>query len=178
MSLKGRPSRGAVGVFLVLCSFLAFADDNGKCRLSGSYGYLYNGTAYPGNVAVPLTETGFFEVRNGRFSGEGTLAFYFPTFNGLGPLALLIREEQTHGIVTEDPMIRCAGSVDFLATSTVIETSDPDLVPVGANLFVNEPRSIAYTISGKRNEVVDVVSTSLGTIASGTARKQSREDDD
>jgi hypothetical protein len=62
--------------------------------------------------------------------------------------------------------------VEFVATATVIKTSNAALVPEGVVLFADSPRSIAYTISGAKNELVDFVSTSPGTIASGTAHRQ------
>jgi hypothetical protein len=154
-------------------SFSAYADMNRSCSLRGPYGYLYNGTSYSGSGSVPLTETGFFTITNdGSLSGEGTLAFYFSDFGGSGkPLWLLIHEVQSNGAVTQDNNT-CTGTLEFLATGTVLKTSDPNLVPEGTVLFTDSPRSIAYTINGTGEESVDMVSTSPGTIASGTAHKQ------
>ena len=64
--------------------------------------------------------------------------------------------------------------VEFLSTATVIKTSNSGLVPEGTVLFTAAPRSIAYTISGQKNETVDLISTSVDTIASGVAHKQNK----
>lgn len=159
------------------CSFSAFADSDIPCRLLGAYGYLYNGTSYTGAASTPLTETGFFTVESdGSLSGEGTLAFHFSDFGGTGlPLWLLIHEVQSNGMVSQDANGACTGNIKFSATGTVIKTSDPSLVPEGTVLFTDSPRSIAYTISGSGKEIVDMVSTSPGTIASGTAHKQNTD---
>jgi hypothetical protein len=173
----------SVKSFKILCLVVAvgsfyssslYAHSNRSCQLLGPYGYLYNGTSYGGNAPVPLTETGFFTIENdGSLSGEGTLAFYFSDFAGTGlPLWLLIHEVQSSGVVTPDSDNTCTGTIEFFATGTVIKTSDPSLVPEGTVLFTDSPRSIAYTISGSGKEIVDLVSTSPGTIASGTAHKQ------
>ena len=174
MNIKSRVALNLVIAVLSLYSFSAFADMNKSCRMFGSYGYLYNGTSYPQSGPVPLTETGFLTIDNdGDLSGEGTLAFYFSDFGGSGePLWLLLHEVQSSGVVTQDANIACAGTIDFLATATVIKTSNSSLVPVGTVLFTDSPRSVAYTISGSGKNIVDMVSTSPGTVASGTAHKQ------
>ena len=176
MNIKSRVALNLVVAVLSLYSFSAFADMNKSCRLLGSYGYLYNGTSYSQSGPVPLTETGFITIDNdGNLSGEGTLAFYFSDFGGSErPLWLLLHEIQSSGVVTQDENIACAGTVDFLATATVIKTSDSSLVPEGTVLFADSPRSLAYTISGSGKDTVDMVSTSPGTIASGTAHKQKK----
>lgn len=177
MHIKSRTVLNLLVVILSFYSFAAFADMNKSCRLLGSYGYLYNGTSYTSNGPVPLTETGFITIDNdGNLSGEGTLAFHFSDFGGTGlPLWLLLHEVQSSGEVIQDMYNTCAGTVDFLATATVIKTSDPTLIPEGFVLFSDSPRSLAYTISGSGKDTVDMVSTSPGTIASGTAHKQLKQ---
>jgi hypothetical protein len=119
---------------IVFYSLSAFSDSNSSCRLLGPYGYLYNGTNYTSSGPVPLTETGFLTIDNdGSLSGEGTLAFYFSDFGGTGlPLWLLIHEVQSSGVVTQDTNNTCAGTIEFLATGTVIKASDPNLLPEGS----------------------------------------------
>ncbi len=152
-----------------------FADTGQECRLSGSYGYLYNGTSYMSAGPLSLTETGVFSVDNsGNSIGEGALAFQFSNFGGKGPLWLLLREVQSGGVVTPDANNPCTGTVEFVATATVIKTTNASIVPEGTVLFTNSPRSIAYTISGRKNETIDLISTSPGTIASGVAHKQNQ----
>ncbi|WP_289019411.1 hypothetical protein [Desulfobacter postgatei] len=149
----------------------AFADIDKS--LLGSYGYIYNGTSYNHNGLVPFTETGVIIIDDdGSLSGEGTIAFYYSDFYGHGPLWLLIHEVQSDGMITQDPNNPCMGNIEFKATGTVIKTSNSELVAEGNVLFSDSIRSIAYTISGKKQEIVDMVSTSPGTIASGTAHKQ------
>lgn len=176
MNIKSSTVLNLVVAVLFFYSFSAFADMNRSCRLLGPYGYLYNGTSYSGSGPVPLTETGFFTIENdGSLSGEGTLAFYFSDFGGSGtPLWLLIHEVQSSGVVTQDTNNTCTGTIEFLATGTVIKTSNSSLVPEDFVLFTDSPRSIAYTISGSGKKTVDMVSTSPGTIASGTAHKQNK----
>lgn len=170
MNVASRSFCALLVASISLYSISAFSDSDRRCRLHGSYGYLYNGTSYTQSGPVPLTETGYFDVnRHGSFSGVGILAFNFSDFGGAGPLWLLLRETQTSGLVSPDLDNRCAGTMEWLGTGTVIKTSNADLVPVGTILFSDSPRSIAYTISGRTTERVDMVSTSPGTIASGTA---------
>ncbi|MGR8930990.1 MAG: hypothetical protein ACU836_10135 [Gammaproteobacteria bacterium] len=158
-------------------TFSALADSNRSCNLHGTYGYLYNGTSYTGAGSVPLTETGVFTIeKDGSFSGEGTLAFHFSDFGGTGsPLWLLIHEVQVSDVAIQDTNNTCTGNIQFLATGTVIKTSNPNLVQEGTVLFVDSPRSIAYTISGSENETVDMISTSPGTVASGVAHPQKKQ---
>ena len=158
--------------FLAFSSLPVFADMSSECRLEGSYGYLYNGTSQMSAGSLTLTETGVFGLGNGGPDGVGALTFQFANFAGKGPLWLLLREVQSNSIVTPDENTPCTGTIDFLSTATVIKTSNPSLIPEGTVLFTNSPRSIAYTISGLKNEIVDLISTSPGTIASGTAHKQ------
>ena len=154
-------------------SLSAFADPDHSCQLRGSYGYLYTGTSYPGGSTVPFTETGYFAIKNGgNVIGEGVLALNFSNFAGSGqPLWLLVNESQSNGTILQKEDNHCAGTIQFLATWTVAKTSNPSLVPEGTVLFTDSPRSIAYTVSGSHNEVVDMISTSPGTIASGTAHR-------
>jgi hypothetical protein len=165
---------------LVLGSPSAFSKDgkenNKGCKLSGDYGYLYNGTSFsiPPDLPrdpVPLTETGSFKVENGLFSAEGTMTFFFSNFRGAGPLWLLLHEEQSNGTVTYDPNKPCSGAIDFTTTVTVTK-SVPALIPEGTPIIIDASRSVAFTISGEDKKVVDLISTSPGTIASGTAHKQ------
>jgi hypothetical protein len=164
---------GALFATVSLNSLPVLADGRDGCLLGGSYGYVYNGTSSTATGPLSLTETGVLSVdRGGNLSGEGTLAFQFANFGGQGPLWLLLREVQSNGVVTPDTNTPCTGTVEFVATATVIKTSNAALVPEGVVLFADSPRSIAYTISGAKNELVDFVSTSPGTIASGTAHRQ------
>ena len=165
-----------LGLFIAtlsLSSAPALADTTHACRVSGSFGYVYNGTTYTSAGPLPLTETGIFTIDNrANLSGEGTLAFQFANFNGKGPVWLLLREVQSNGVVTQDTNNPCTGTVDFAATATVIQTSNPNIVPEGTVLFNDAPRSLAYTVSGQKSEILDFISASPGTIASGTAHKQ------
>lgn len=164
--------------YLVFSSPSAFPKSSGEnndkvCKLSDSYGYLYNGTSFS-SIPVPLTETGSFTVdKNGIFRGEGTLAFYYSNFHNTGiPLWLLMHEVQSNATVTYDANNPCSGAIDYETTVTVTQSSNTSIVPVGTVLISNAPRSIAFTISGQNKNVVDLISTSPGTIASGTAHKQ------
>jgi hypothetical protein len=174
IAMKNKMLFGLLLSCLALSAAPAFSKDNGEhggkgCKLSGSYGYLYNGTSFS-SVAVPLTETGSFSVdSNNHFGGEGTLAFYYSDFHGHGPLWLLMDEVQSNGTVTPNASNPCSGVIDAQSTITVIKSSNPQVVPEGTVLITNAPRSVAYTISGPN---VDLISTSPGTIASGTAHKQ------
>ncbi|MEQ1531070.1 MAG: hypothetical protein ABL925_17280 [Methylococcales bacterium] len=150
------------------------ADANKTCRLAGAYGYLYNGASFQADASsMPLTETGVFTVQNnGSWLGEGTMALQFTDFSGKGPLWLLVKEVQSGGVATADSNNPCFGVMTFTATATVIKTSNSAILPEGTVLFSDKPRSIAYTISGQNNDIVDLISTSPGTVASGTAHKQ------
>ncbi|HHM05571.1 MAG TPA: hypothetical protein ENJ19_07490 [Gammaproteobacteria bacterium] len=150
--------------------------DHHACRLKGSYGYVYDGTSYTPSGPVALSETGFFAfAHDGSASSEGTLTFQFTDFGGTGPIWLTLKEVLSNITVTPEPGNPCHGAISFQATATVTKTSDPSRAPAGLVLFTNSPRSLAYTISGKRNDIITVISTSPGTIASGTAYKQSRQ---
>ncbi len=159
---------------LSLNSLPVFADSGRACRLGDSYGFLYNGTNHTRSGPVTMTQTGTFSIDNrGNLNGEGTLAFQFSNFaDGKGPLWLLLREVQSRGVVITDTKNPCTGIVEFVANMTVIKTSDSSRVTVGTVLIANAPRSMAYTISGRKNERIDLISTSPGTIASGVAHKQ------
>jgi hypothetical protein len=160
---------------LTLNTLPAFADSP-LCRLEGSYGYHYDGTSFTAAGAVPLTETGELNVDGqGNLSGVATLAFRFPDVGGGGPVWLLLQEVKSGGnAVTADADNPCAGTLDFVATATVIKTSKPSLIPEGTVLYTNSPRSVAFTISGPKGEAVYMISTSPGTIASGTAQRQDK----
>jgi hypothetical protein len=158
---------------LTFGSVSAFAKNDRECVLEGKYGYSYSGASYQSSGTVPLAEAGSFSIdAHGTLSGVGTLTFQFSNFAGQGPLWLLLREEQASGKVTPDAVDACTGTVEFFSTATVIKTSNAALVPVGTVLFSNAPRSISYAISGQQSQTVDLVSTSPGTIASGTATRQ------
>ena len=173
MNIVTRFSLSLFAATLSLNSLPVFADSGQTCHLAGSYGYLYSGNSYTATGPLPLAETGVLTVDSiGNVSGEATLAFQFSNFGGKGPLWLLLREVQSNGVITPDMNNPCKGSLDFLATATVIKTSNSSILPEGVVLFANTPRSIAYTISGLNNEVVDLIGSFPGTIASGTAHKQ------
>lgn len=84
-------SRLSVDLFISAVSpsvLAAVSADPETCSMNGSYGYLYNGNAYPASAsgAVPLTETGVFRGdAQGGFSGEGALVFQCSDFQGKGP---------------------------------------------------------------------------------------------
>lgn len=159
-----------IGAFCVT-TLPVFADSKKVCSPVGTYGYVYDGTSYTQLGPVPLTETGYFRItRKGHLTGEGTLAFYFSDFGGQGPVWLLIHEEQYDGMVSPDVDDTCTGTVEFKATGTVIKSSNEDVVSVGTVFFTDSDRSIAYTLSGRSKDNMDIVSTSPGTIASGNAR--------
>lgn len=145
---------------------------DGECRLEGSFGYRYEGTSATSGGPLTLTETGYFAVdRAGAMHGEGVLIFHFENFNGQGPLWLTIRETQTQGAVRPNT-VGCMGHVSFTATGVVTASSNPALVPEGTTLFRDVPRSVAYTIAGDKHETLYLVSTSPGTVATGTATRQ------
>ena len=160
---------------LTINSMPVSADTNRGCSLEGPYGYLFTGTSFTPTGPVPLTQTGLLSVdKSGNLSGEGSLAFQFTNFMGAGPLWLLLREVQSDGVITPDASNPCTGVVAFLSTATVIKTSNSGLVPEGTVLYAEAPKSIAYTISGQKNETVNLISTSVDTIASGVAHKQNK----
>ena len=175
MILSHRSFLGLILASVSMISLPAFANPDSDCRPEGSYGYLYNGTSQGQAGPLTLTETGAFTIdKRGAVSGEGILAFQFSNFAGHGPLWLLLREVQSNGAVTRDISQPCMGTLDFLGTATIIKTSNPALMPVGRILFANLPRSVEYTVSGLKNEILDLISTSPGTIASGTAHKRDK----
>ena len=147
-----------------------------QCRLEGSYGYRYDGTSYTAAGSVPLTETGTLTIdEHGNLSGDGTLAFQFANFGGKGSLWLLLQEVKSgSNAVTSDANNPCMGTLDFVATATVLKTSNAAIVPEGTVLYTNSPRSVSYTIGGPKGESIYMISTSPGTIASGTAQKQDK----
>lgn len=157
-------------------SVSAYADSDKPCQLQGTYGYLYNGTSYTGKDSLPFTETGHFAINHdGSMAGEGKLALNFSNFAGTGqPLWLLIDEVQSNGTIIEKNDNNCTGTIQFFASWTVNKTSNPQLVAEGTVLLTDSPRSIAYTVSGSRNDVVDMISTAPGTIASGTAHRKGK----
>jgi len=152
-----------------------------KCDLDGAYGYVYQGASYDGAEAVEIAETGSFSVGkslcgSAELCGTAKATFRFPSFtiDGVysGPLWALIQldfEGLDHAISAdiEDP---CQGTIAFEATGTVIKSEPVDLP--GFPLFSAQERSIAYTISGKDGEIVDLISTSPGSVLSGTAKAQ------
>lgn len=158
---------------LVLGSPAAFAKDDGHgkdCKLQGSYSYLYNGTSYS-SIAVPFTETGSFNVdKSGGFQGEGTMTLNFSNFGGHGQVWLETQEAQTNGAITYDANTSCAGTISFFSTATVTKSAPTGIVPDGFVLIPNAARSVAFRISDD-GKTVNLISTSPGTIASGTAQK-------
>ena len=113
--------------------------------------------------AVPLTQTGVLTIdENGKLNGEGILALYYSDFPGqYGPLWLLVHEVESRDANAVTPSSNpCTGTISYYSTLTVIETSNPNLVPKGTVLLNNAPRSNAYTISGPNNETLDLISTS------------------
>jgi hypothetical protein len=144
-------------------------------QLSGKYSYVFNGTSFspPPFGTVPFTETGVFKINsNNDLNGKSDLIFQFPDFSGTGPLWLLVSETQTSGRIIPDTDFACFGAVNFLATATVKDSSNPVIIPVGTILYVDLPRSLSYTISGSNNENINLVFTSKGMMASGTGHKQ------
>ena len=175
------PTRFYLGLLfsaLTINSMPVSADTSRGCSLEGSYGYFFTGTSFTPTGTVPLTQTGLLSVdKSGNLSGEGTVVFQFPNFMGAGPLWLQLREVQSKGVIApaSNP---CNGIVEFLSTATVVKTSNAGLVPEGTVLYAEAPRAIAYTISGSKNETVDLISTSVDTIASGVAHKQNKPKND
>jgi hypothetical protein len=151
-----------------------------KCDLNGSYGYVYDGVSYDNGGAVEIAETGTFSVGSkscgsNEICGKAKATFRFPNFviHGYsGPLWALIQLDFTgaSGAISVDSDDPCQGDVDFLATGTVIKSSPVDLGEF--TLFVDQPRSIAYTISGIEEQFIDLISTSPGSVLAGTAKEQ------
>ncbi len=144
-----------------------------QCDLRGHYGYNYSGTTLTPAGQASLTETGRLRIRaDGSVSGVGQLVFLFQDFTGQGPLWLHLEEVQSDGQLQPDPDASCSGQVQFTATATVVQSSNPGLVPPGTVFFADQPRAIAWTASGRKGFHLDMVSISPGTLASGHARKQ------
>ena len=157
-----------------------------KCDLTGSYGYVYDGVSYDNGEAVEIAETGTFSVGTkscgpNEICGKAKATFRFPNFvlpgpTGepayTGPLWALIQLDFTgaSGAISVDSDDPCQGDVDFLATGKVIKSSPVDLAEV--TLFVDQQRSIAYTVSGIEEQFVDLISTSPGSVLAGTAKEQ------
>jgi hypothetical protein len=170
-SLLARLFLGAV-ISVSALSGIAHAQ---SCLTNGSYAYTYNGTNYvtpPGQAT--FSEVGTFQISRQNFSqGEGNIAFQFTNFGGAaGPLWLMVHEVQTNGAFTFTSPTSCEGTFNFLATGTVTATSNPNIVPVGTVLYTSTPRSTAFTLSGFADLQGDMISTSPGTIATGTFRHQ------
>jgi hypothetical protein len=166
-----------VGIVLMLAGMQMQAAP--KCNLNGSYGYVYDGVSYgDGGSAVEIAETGTFAVGSkacgpDEICGKAKATFRFPSFTigqYNGPLWALIQLDfnGASGSISVDPVDPCQGSVDFLATGTVIKSTPVDLA--GVTLFVDQVRSIAYTVGGSEGEIVDLISTSPGSVLAGTAK--------
>ena len=160
---------------LISAGFLGAQANAQSCLSNGSYAYTYNGTNYvtpPGQAT--FSEVGTFQVSRQNFSqGEGNIAFQFANFgNVAGPLWIMVHEVQTNGSITLTSPSACEGTFNFLATGTVTATSNPNIVPVGTVLYTSTPRSTAFTLSGLADLQGDMISTSPGTIATGTFRRQ------
>jgi hypothetical protein len=150
-----------------------------KCDLEGSYGYVYDGVSYDGGgPGVEIAETGSFSVGSescgaNELCGTAKATFRFPDFGGVGPVWVLLQLDFVGetGAVAVDPFYPCQGTIDFLATGTVIKAS-PEVLPPEFVLFTNAERSIAYTVSGVKEQIVDLISTSPGSVLAGTAKQQ------
>jgi hypothetical protein len=173
-------SKFLLSIFVVVssiysCSSVAAFEQ--PCVLSGDYSYVFNGTSFnpPPLGTVPFTETGVFKIKsNNELTGKSDLIFQFADFSGTGPLWIQVSEEQTSGQITQDEKFACLGTVGFLATGTVIQTSNPAVMPEGTVLYVDLPRSLSYTISGNDNQNINLVFTSMGMMASGTGHRQKK----
>lgn len=147
----------------------------GQCDLKGSYGYVYKGYSYDSAGPVEIAETGAFSVdtKSLAITGTAKATFRFEQFGNIGPLWALVQLDFSSlpgGIeVGADP---CQGVVNFLATGTVLNSSPVNLA--GLTLFVDQERSIAYTVSGLDPQFVDLISTSPGSVIAGTAKAQLR----
>jgi hypothetical protein len=80
-----------------------------------------------------------------------------------------MNEELSNGLVTYDANHPCSGAISFETS-----VSNPAVAPVGRELKTSPPKSLAFTISGQKKDVVDLISSSPGTIAPGTAHKQDK----
>jgi len=154
-----------MGIVLALGAVAPHAQAAG-CDLKGEYGYVYDGVSYDGGAAVEIAETGSFVVdaKTGSVTGTAKATFRFPQ-----SLWVLLRIDFAGDPgaveVSADP---CQGIVNFKATGTVLKSSPSGLE--GVSLFADQPRSIAYTVSGKAEQFVDLISTSAGSVLSGTAK--------
>ena len=167
-------ARLVMGAMFAASAFCGAANAQ-SCLINGSYAYTYNGTNYatpPGQAT--FSEVGTFQISRQSFSqGQGNIAFAFSNFGGsAGPLWLMVHEVQSSGTITMSSPNACDGTLNFLATGTVLATSNPAIMPVGAVLYSNMPRSTAFTLSGFADLQGDMISTSPGTIATGTFRHQ------
>jgi len=167
-------ARVILGALITASSFCASAHAQ-SCLSNGTYAYTYNGTNYvtpPGQAT--FSEVGTFQISRQNFSqGEGNIAFQFANFGGAaGPLWIMVHEVQTSGTIAMSTANACEGTLNFLATGTVTATSNPAVVPVGTVLYSSTPRSTAFTLSGLADLQGDMISTSPGTIATGTFRHQ------
>lgn len=150
----------------------AFAHGKPTCRIDGTVSYVYTGTTFSPTGNIQFSEAGILEInKDNSVSGEGTITFEFPNFNGQGPLWLLLHEVQTNGTIVQDPTNPCVGSADFFATGTVVNSSNPNIIPPGFVLYSDSKRAISFTAALKGSQV-NLISTSPGTIASGSGFKQ------
>ena len=146
------------------------------CEPRGSYSFEFTGTSFTPDGPVPLAEIGEISLSgSGELSSLATLTFFFENFQGQGPLWLALEESMTDGELIAHPDRPCLGTMEFLATGIVVKTSNPALVPVGVPFYADLPRSLDYSVGGKGEEI-RIVSTSPGTIASGTAVKIKKPD--
>jgi hypothetical protein len=147
------------------------ADD---CKPRGSYGYVYNGVSYDNGAAVEIAETGFFRTYGcdvGELCGHAKATFRFPHSQAVGgALWVLLDLDFDNGEVQASGVGDCTGTVEFLATGTVLQSQPTGLE--GQTLFTDQHRSIAYTVSGALNGQVDLISTSPDSILAGTAHRQ------
>ncbi len=159
-----------------VADIIDIADIGKPCQqLSGKYSFDFEGTSFnpPPLGTVPFTETGVLKIKkNGEMNGKSDTAFQFVDFSGMGPLWLLVREVQTFGKFTSDSDFTCFGVVNFLATGTVLKSSNPVIMPEGTILYSDLPRSLSYAVSGNDNQYIKFIFTSMGMIASGAAHKQ------
>lgn len=167
-------ARLVMGALIAASAFCGTAQAQ-SCMVNGSYAYTYNGTNYatpPGQAT--FSEVGTFQISRQNFSGgQGNIAFAFSNFGGnAGPLWIMVHEVQTNGAITMSSPTACDGTLNFLATGTVTASSNPAIMPVGTVLYSSTPRSTAFTLSGFADLQGDMISTSPGTIATGTFRHQ------
>ncbi|MFA5984078.1 MAG: hypothetical protein WC782_08685 [Methylococcaceae bacterium] len=156
----------------MLCTSTAFAGKKSTCKIDGTVSYVYTGTTFSPSGNIQFSEAGILDINtDNSVNGEGTITFEFPNFNGQGPLWLLLHEVQSNGSITQEPLNPCVGAADFFATGTVVNSSNPNIVPLGFVLYSDAKRSISFTAALK-GSAVNLISTSPGTVASGTGFKQ------